>query len=61
MKPNSEKDFWTYEKMGGHIVLIYCIDGSRMGKYSSVQYLMETYGMSDSEAFHYVNDIVRHI
>jgi hypothetical protein len=61
MKPNSEKDFWYYNSKDGHTNIVYCIDGERMGKYSAIQYLIETYSISDGEAFYYVNEVVRHV
>jgi hypothetical protein len=60
MKPNSEKDFWSYISVNGYSVESYCIDGIRMSKHTAAQYLIEKYNISDSGAYWYL-DNVNHI
>lgn len=60
MKPNSGKDFWRYMKVNNGVIESYCVDETFRGKWSTVQYLIEKYKMSDDEAYKYVNNM-KHI
>ena len=50
-------DFWKYHREGSGFMIQYVIDGTPMGRYEAIYYLMESRHMNSESAHHYIENL----